>query len=217
MDAQTTSPAAVSGASNALRRFYRFNAPIYDLTRWTILRGRGTAVGALRVGRGASVLDVGCGTGLNISYIEDAVGAEGDITAFDFSPEMLAVAERRCRRKGWRNVTLVEGDAAALDLGRQFDAVLFSFSIAMIPDWERSLERAATHLKPGGRMVLWDFGPFRRWVQPARGIARWWLQTNHVHLERPFAKSLSQWLPIEEDALAVGGAYVKVVARRPEA
>lgn len=50
---------------------------------------------ALALQRGARVLDVGCGTGVLIPYLREAVGAEGQIVALDVSPEMLKGAARK--------------------------------------------------------------------------------------------------------------------------
>lgn len=200
--------------SEALRRFYNFNAPFYDLTRWLILRGRQEAVGALKLSAGDTVFDVGCGTGLNLPYLFDAVGPGGRVTAVDFSSAMLSRARRRCEANGWENVTLVEADASTLAREERVNGVLFSFSLAMIPNWEAALARAADHLRPGGRLVVWDFGPFTSWPQPARGIARWWLEVNHVHLDRRFAAAMPTSMTVEADERVPGGAYVKVVGRK---
>lgn len=74
---------------------------------------------------GATVVDVGCGTGLNFASTLAAIGPAGRIIGIDASSGMLAAALRRVQVAGWDNVTLVAGDARALldllraDRGRQ--------------------------------------------------------------------------------------------------
>ena len=165
-----------------VQRFYKYQAAIYDLTRWTLLLGRNSAVDALRLRPDASVLEIGCGTGLNFGPIQRRLNPTlGRIVGVDFSEHMLKRARRRVERRGWRNVELRAADATRLDLGRQFDAVFFAYSLSMIPDWRLALERAVAHLAPGGRIVVLDFGRFGKWGPMAR-VMRGFLRINHVKI-----------------------------------
>ena len=58
----------------------------------------------------ATVVDVGCGTGLNFMGLRELVGPTGRVVGIDASPSMLAVAQRRVKRADWSNVTTVCGD-----------------------------------------------------------------------------------------------------------
>ena len=62
----------------------------------------------------ATILDVGCGTGLNFTGLRELVGPSGRIIGIDTSPSMLAAARRRIRRAGWANVTVICADASHL-------------------------------------------------------------------------------------------------------
>jgi S-adenosylmethionine-diacylgycerolhomoserine-N-methlytransferase len=55
------------------------------------------------------------------------------------------------------------------------DAVLFSYSLSMIPPYEEVLERARRDLRPGGRIAVVDF-------LDARGPVGFGLRCSHVHL-----------------------------------
>ncbi len=166
--------------STAVQRFYRYHAHVYDGTRWMILHRRRRAVELLGLRADSEVLEVGCGTGLNFGYVLDELepGA-GRLTGLDFSGDMLRRAERRRAARDWNNVELLQADATQLALGRQFDAILFAYSLTMIPEWPRALERAVGHLRAGGRLVVLDFGQFERWwlLGP---VMRAWLRANHV-------------------------------------
>lgn len=120
-------------------------------------RIRAAAVERLRLREGDTVLEVGCGTGRNFRHLQRAIGAEGRLVGFDYSGEMLAAANRLCRRRGWRNVTLVQGDAAALDVGEGgFDGVLSVLAMSVIPDHRQALERCRDVLRPGGVLSVCD-------------------------------------------------------------
>lgn len=214
MQNASASTIAVGADNSAVRRFYRFHAPIYDLTRWVILRGRRAAVRALGLRPGDRALEIGCGTGLNLPLLTAAVTEAGHVTGVDFSPHMLAKARRRCAKNGWRNVTLVQADASKLALSQRYDAVLFAYSITVIPDWHAALQRAAEHLRVGGRMAALDFGRFERWPLPARWFCRKWLKRNHVDTARPYDTQVVEVMGRGHIQNHIGGCYVLAIGTK---
>jgi ubiquinone/menaquinone biosynthesis C-methylase UbiE len=107
-----TLPDAEVRARSVLK--YRKRAAGYDATcgpTWPI---RERTVAALRLQSGQRVLDVGCGTGLSLALLRDAVGESGLVFGCDQSPEMQAAARARVAAAGWSNVLLVETPAQAL-------------------------------------------------------------------------------------------------------
>ena len=97
-----------------VRDVYDRQAKIYDLTVWfyflagmRIGHWRRMTVDALGLEPGDTVVEVGCGTGLNFSLLERVVGNEGKIIGIDISQAMLDRARERIRAAGWRNVELV--------------------------------------------------------------------------------------------------------------
>lgn len=130
-------------------------------------RFRRMAARALCVSRGATVLDLCCGAGGNLEYLHEVVGPEGKIVGFDLSAGMLELAAAKVRRHGWKNVHLVRGDAAKLGLVSEFDGVVSTYSMSIVPDHRAVQRSAAAALKPGGRLVIFDRclkegGPIRR-------------------------------------------------------
>lgn len=179
-------------ATTAVQRFYRFHAHVYDSTRWLILRGRAAAVAQLALRPDSSVLEVGCGTGLNFRLVQRRLDPDrGRLVGVDFSPDMLRVAARRVRARGWPNVELVAADASRMQLDRRFDGVLFAYSLTMIPDWPAAIDRARAHLRPGGRLVVLDFGRFERWG-PLGSLMRAWLRASHVDTLAPYEAKLRE-------------------------
>ncbi len=121
---------------------------------------------ALGVGRGAKVLDLCCGAGGNLKFLHDIVGDEGAIVAWDLSSGMLKSAAKEIRTHGWKNVYLVRGDAERLGLKPEFDAILSTYSMSIVPDHRLVLQAASQALRPGGKLVIFDRqlkpgGPFR--------------------------------------------------------
>jgi S-adenosylmethionine-diacylgycerolhomoserine-N-methlytransferase len=147
----------------AMDRIYRRQRHFYDLTRKYYLLGRDDLIAGLDAGPGARVLEVGCGTGRNL-IVAARRFPSAQFTGLDISAEMLATAQRNIDRAGMSDrINLVCGDATAFDAaalsgGAGFDRVFLSYTLSMIPDWQRALAMAASALAPGGRLDLVDFG-----------------------------------------------------------
>ena len=189
---------------------------VYDHTRWMILHGRSRAVEQMQLRPDADVLEVGCGTGLNFPYLQRHLDPQRSrLVGLDFSRDMLDRAERRVAAAGERNVELVEADAAAMRLDRRFDGILFAYSLTMIPDWRGALARAKEHLKPGGRLVVLDFGRFGAWG-PLGPVMRGWLRANHVETLQPYVDELRKLFSDLTVTEWLGGYNFTAVARSAE-
>jgi ubiquinone/menaquinone biosynthesis C-methylase UbiE len=152
----------VTGADDGpsvTQRFYSRWASLYDgLAELSVVTElRAAAVDALDPGRGATVLDVGCGTGATLPYLRRAVGPGGRVLGLDFTPGMLAVAADRIREAGWANVHLLRGDAARPPLRNgEVDALHAAFVDGMLADPDAAVRRWARLVGAGGRLVLVD-------------------------------------------------------------
>jgi len=106
-----------------------------------------------RSSRGA-LLDLGSGTG-RVAIELAAAGA--DVTAVDSDPELLAVLERRARRRGV-DLATVRADVRELDLGRRFALILAPMQLVHLlggPEGRGGmLRRAASHLADRGRIAI---------------------------------------------------------------
>ncbi|MFH0823446.1 MAG: class I SAM-dependent methyltransferase [Pseudomonadota bacterium] len=121
-------------------------------------------LGKMGIPDGADVLDIGCGTGASSFQIRDAVD-ESSVWGLDISSAMLEKARSNADdRKG---IHFVEGDASRLAelFNRKFDAVIFSASIFLIPDFRIALDGAKAVIKPRGKVGL----TFMDGVYDARG------------------------------------------------
>ena len=143
-----------------VRRYDRV-APLYNALEplFGILpMARRKAVRALRLKPGDAVLEIGAGTGRNLPDLVEAVGPNGKVVALDASRGMLEQARQLVSRRAWRNVELVQQDAAHLTRDQLFDGVLFSLSYSVLPDPRPVLERAWELLRPAARVVIMDAG-----------------------------------------------------------
>ncbi|MDE1947951.1 MAG: class I SAM-dependent methyltransferase, partial [Burkholderiales bacterium] len=145
---------------------YRRRAPVYDaeLTLFEPLRSR--AVAALELAPGATVLDLGCGTGLSLPLLEAALGRDGRIIGVEQCPEMLARARRRAAESGWGNLELICEPVESACLEGQADAALFHFTHDILQS-EGALRNVLAHLKPGARVVALGLQWAPPWAVPA--------------------------------------------------
>jgi ubiquinone/menaquinone biosynthesis C-methylase UbiE len=100
------------------------------------------------------ILDVACGTGLNIPLFP----AGGDITAVDLSPNMLGVARARAAKHG-RNVNFAVMDAEDLKFADGiFDTVISTLSTCTFPDPVKALQEMKRVCRPKGLILLLEHG-----------------------------------------------------------
>lgn len=97
---------------------------------------------------GARVLEVGVGTGRNLSLYPDAV----QVDAIDFSPRMLERAQRRPPRA---NVRLALMDIQELAWPSEtFDTVVSTCVFCSVPDALKGLQEIRRVLRAGGRALF---------------------------------------------------------------
>lgn len=177
IDADTSWPAE---ATDRMNRMYRRQRHIYDGTRRYYLLGRDQMIAGLRPAAGASVLEIGCGTGRNL-VAAARLYPDARFFGIDVSTEMLTSAISVISRRGLtKRIRVAHGDGTAFDPQAlfgvpSFDHVMISYSLSMIPDWRRVLQAAANFLKPGGCLHLVDFGSQERLPGFARALLLRWL------------------------------------------
>ena len=183
-------------ATQRMNRMYRRQRHIYDGTRRYYLLVREQLISGLRPDTGARVLEIGCGTGRNLVLAARLYPA-AQFFGIDVSTEMLTSALTAISRAGLSGrIRVAHSDGAAFDSQRlfgipQFDHVMISYSLSMIPDWNRVLRAAASRLKPGGRLHIVDFGNQGRLPGIARGLLRRWLAMFDVTPRDDLEKVLS--------------------------
>jgi SAM-dependent methyltransferase len=123
-------------------------------------------------GRGARVLDVGCGAIGWLRLLSEWVGPGGKVVGMDIDDAMLVAAGQFVDTEGLGNVLLTKDDLFASKLeSSSFDLVHARFQIAPLGRGPDQISNHLRLLRPGGTVVLeewdvssWHFNP------PARAL-----------------------------------------------
>jgi S-adenosylmethionine-diacylgycerolhomoserine-N-methlytransferase len=176
----------------SLESFYAPQAASYDRFRERLLHGRRELIAGLTLPAGARLVELGAGTGSNLDLLGDRVSEFAGVELVDLCPSLLAHARARAAR--FPNVRVIAADACDYRPETPADCVVFSYSLSMIPDWQRALGNAVEMLRPGGQLAVVDFMP-----PPANPVLRafWrnWFAHDGVRLDDAHLTFLRQLLP----------------------
>ena len=115
-------------------------------------------VAALGLAPGATVADLGAGTGYFSRHLSQAVGASGAVLAADTEPALVEHLRRRAEQEGLANLVpiLASADNPRLPAAAS-DVVLIVDTWHHIDDRVQYARRLTAALKPGGRVAIVDF------------------------------------------------------------
>lgn len=114
-----------------------------------------------KVRPGDSVLDCATGTGDLAIAFKKAVGPSGAVIGTDFCAEMLAPAPAKAERLGLK-IQFEQADVTRLPYASEsFDVASISFGIRNVENPSKGLSEMARVLKPGGRLMVLEFGQSR--------------------------------------------------------
>jgi demethylmenaquinone methyltransferase / 2-methoxy-6-polyprenyl-1,4-benzoquinol methylase len=149
--------------STQVRDMFAAIAPRYDAANEVLSLGvhrawRKAAVRLSGARAGDRVLDCATGTGDLALAFKRAVGASGQVVGTDFCAEMLASAPRKAARAGL-DIRFEVADALALPYpDGAFDVSSIAFGIRNVDDPRACLREMARVVRPGGRVVVLEFG-----------------------------------------------------------
>ena len=152
-DAATRALSVTAVENDFVEGVYDKLAKVYDyIFGPTLHPGRIQAIQRMGIASGERVLEVGVGTGINLSlYPKDCA-----ITGIDFSSSMLEKARERAARKDVPDsVRLLQMDAADLKFPDDtFDIVNAPYLISVVPDPIKVAQEMRRVCRPGGRIIF---------------------------------------------------------------
>jgi ubiquinone/menaquinone biosynthesis C-methylase UbiE len=94
---------------------------------------------------------------------------------------------------GWTNVELVQSDAATMQPGNDFDVVLCTLGLIVIPRYEQAMQQAWDALKPGGTYANADICESDLWY--ARPIG-WLMNILDLFIITDSTRHPWEWLAV---------------------
>jgi SAM-dependent methyltransferase len=140
------------------RKFYGAEE-LAQVPRSAIERALGVAnhLRYAEISAGETVLDLGCGGGIDTILAAQRTGSQGRVIALDFLPEMLARTVAAVREAGLANVEPLEGEMEAIPLDEaSVDLIVSNGVINLSPRKARVMAECARVLRPGGRLCVSD-------------------------------------------------------------
>jgi ubiquinone/menaquinone biosynthesis C-methylase UbiE len=177
---------------------------------------RKRAIQSLALNHGDTVVDLGCGTGLNFSLLQEQVGPRGSIIGVDLTDAMLDEAMARIAAQGWSNVELVKSDAADYVFPSTVQGILSTFALTLVPEFDEVIRNGAPALLQGKRFVILDFkrpsGWFMNKAAPflAKLLTGPFGGTLDMASRKPWQSLKKHLSLIQFTNLYLGGAYIAV-------
>lgn len=127
-------------------------AKVYDWTFGPTLHpGRIQALKRMGIQANERILEVGVGTGINLSMYPKNC----QVTGIDYSEQMLEKARERVQRKGIQNARLLQMDGGDLKFpDNSFDIVYAPYVISVVPDPVKVAREMCRVCRPGGRVII---------------------------------------------------------------
>ena len=144
--------------------WYNCIASIYDY--FTVLpyqKIRLEAISKLHVESGDTVIDLGCGTGLNLEKLSQSVGKSGIVIAVEPSQGMLKQAKKKSESFAFNNVIFIEKSISEYLCSDEFLKhsksklkVISVLVISVIPNWEDDMRALIKALPSGSHFLMMD-------------------------------------------------------------
>lgn len=144
-------------ALQANRRRWNFWSRHWGLVERDSAGIRRETVDVAGIEPGDTVLDLGCGPGVNFELLREAVGADGSVVGVDLSDGMVSRARARVREHDWQNVTVVHADGTRLPVAPEtVDAAVATTALVAMPDIRAAVTDVHDALRPGGRFAMYE-------------------------------------------------------------
>jgi arsenite methyltransferase len=106
---------------------------------------------------GDTLVDLGCGAGIDTILAAQLTGPSGRVIALDFLPDMLERTRAAAAEIGLTNIEPLQGDIEAIPLpDASVDHIISNGVVNLAPRKARVLAECARVLRPGGKITLAD-------------------------------------------------------------
>lgn len=129
------------------------------------------------VNEGESVLDIGCGAGVDTIFAAKMTGPFGKVVGIDLIPEMLQRAKANLKMVNLNYVTYEEASSDKLSFADEnFDVVISNGVFNLVPDKTKALSEVSRVLKPGGRLMIADQVLIGKLTKDRKQIIKSWFK-----------------------------------------
>ncbi len=115
---------------------------------------RKKAIESLHLNSTSQILDIACGMGANFQLIEIYLKNTGKLVGLELSKNLLEWAKGKILKNNWNNIKLVNKSITEYNPGIQFDAIICTFAMEIIPDFKTTIRKIYELLKPNGRFTM---------------------------------------------------------------
>lgn len=195
---------------------YKLWSPIYDriFNSGAFLNARKKIFMDTEFKGGGKVLFVGVGTGADLELISHL---DLDITAIDFSPDMLEKARTKFKNS---QIRFLEMDAQKMDFySHSFDYVVVSLLLSVVPDADKCFQEMTRVLKQDGKIIIFDkLVPKNKKLSLPKKLFRPIVKVLGTDIGLSFEEMFdrnNKNLKIDEDeAVLLNGMYRKIINRK---
>lgn len=135
--------------------------------------GCGNPLAIANMKAGETVLDLGCGGGLDCFLASKQVGETGCVIGVDMTPDMVSLARKNATKGGYTNVDIRLGEIEHLPVAdNRVDVIISNCVINLSPDKMQVFRDAYRVLKKGGRLSISDILAKKQMPEYIRNDAR---------------------------------------------
>lgn len=191
---------------------YKIVSPMYDkfFNSGIFLNARKQIFREILFDKKQKILFVGVGTGADLELINHT---DLDITAIDYSPDMLEKAKKKFENS---TINFLEMDAQQMEFEHEsFDYVVASLILSVVPDANKCLQEMTRVLKPEGKIIIFDkFVPKNKKLSVPKMFLRPIISVLGTDIGRSFEEILrtTNHVKVEEDEpIMLDGMYRKII------
>lgn len=192
---------------------YKVASPMYDkfFNAGVFLKARKKIFQETPFNKEQKILFVGVGTGADLELINHT---ELDITAIDYSPDMLGKAKIKFTNS---SINFLEMDAQNMDFENDsFDYIVASLILSVVPDADTCFQEMTRVLKQDGKIIIFDkFAPKNKKLSLPKVLLRPIISLLGTDIGRSFEELLHKNVKVEEDEpIMLNGMYRKIIVSK---